>query len=278
MNHDLVSRLSNESKFLKKQKDLLEKRLDDLEAYSSMSLRRSIRKNGRTYYSVRGRGDGKFRYAGKSDNKTVQRVKEAAHLQPAIEVIDNNLQLIENLLDGYSPFDFATIDKALPEVYRLDPPAVHPSYQEVGRRWKKEKLSYQATFPENYPEFKTERTGDGTMVKTISEALLYDRFTDAGLIHIYELPQPSRDYRAPIYPDFTVLSPVDLKTEIIVEYVGRLDLPKYRDDFAARIYRYMRNGYIPGVNLFFAFGDLEGHLDSLQVTKIIMDILCMREL
>lgn len=63
-----------------------------------------------------------------------------------------------------------------------------------------------------------------------------------------------------------------MKTEIIVEYVGRLDLQQYRDKFAKKIGRYISNGYIPGVNLFFVFGDKEGHIDSLQINKVIADI------
>ena len=76
-----------------------------------------------------------------------------------------------------------------------------------------------------------------------------------------------------MYPDFSILSPVDMKTVIYVEYVGRLDLPKYREDFARRIQRYISNGYIPGVNVFFIYGDRQGHIDSMQINKVIADIL-----
>ena len=62
------------------------------------------------------------------------------------------------------------------------------------------------------------------------------------------------------------------KTEIIVEYVGRLDLQKYRDEFAYKVGRYISNGYIPGVNLFFVFSDRDGHIDSMQINRVIEDI------
>ena len=39
-----------------------------------------------------------------------------------------------------------------------------------------------------------------------------------------------------------MLSPIDMKTEIIIEYVGRLDLREYREEFARRVERYLRNG------------------------------------
>ena len=75
-----------------------------------------------------------------------------------------------------------------------------------------------------------------------------------------------------MYPDFTILSPVDMKTEIYVEYVGRLDLPDYQQKFARRINRYIKNGYKPNVNVFFIYSDKDGHIDSMQINKVIADI------
>lgn len=150
------------------------------------------------------------------------------------------------------------------------------AYQAAGMKWKSEKLVFQKAFPENFPNHKTETASDGTKVKTVSEIVMYERFLAEGFYFIYELPVPSEDYGPNLYPDFTILSPLDCETEIIVEYVGRLDLPQYREDFARRVYRYMKNGYYPGVNLFFVFSDLDGHVDSLQINKIIADILGLR--
>ena len=67
-----------------------------------------------------------------------------------------------------------------------------------------------------------------------------------------------------------------MKTEIIIEYVGRLDLREYREEFARKIDRYLRNGYRLGVNLFFVFSDSEGHIDSMQISRVIADILGIR--
>ena len=98
----------------------------------------------------------------------------------------------------------------------------------------------------------------------------------SGLYHIYELPLASKDYGPPMYPDITALSPIDLHSEIIVEHVGMLDVKQYRDEFAYKLGRYIRNDYVPGVDLFFTFNDKNGHIDSLQINKIIADILGLR--
>ena len=66
---------------------------------------------------------------------------------------------------------------------------------------------------------------------------------------------------------------LDPLTEIIVEFVGRLDQRGYREDFARKVGRYIASGYIPGVNLFFIYSDSEGNIDSMQITKVIADIL-----
>lgn len=126
--------------------------------------------------------------------------------------------------------------------------------------------------PENYPQYKRHRTSDGVMVKSISELAMYEMFKGAGLTQIYELPIAPEDHGPPMYPDFTILSPVDMKTEIYVEFAGRLDLREYREDFARRVGRYIANGLKPGVNLFFVFGDRDGNIDSMQIAKVIADI------
>lgn len=264
-----------------------------------MLLKRNVKKNG-TYYSGKIRGDKKFKYIGTGQHNLVLQVKQAFHIRQTLDAISNDIDLIESVLRGYMPYDAASIDKTLPLTYQKNAngslrksadetrqsshvgnvapisPVISLEYLEAGITWKQKKLEYQAGFPENYPEHKTEMTSDGTMVKTISEMVIYERLLSAGLYFVYELPFPSNDYGPNLYPDFTILSPIDRKTELIIEYVGRLDQQDYRDAFARRIYRYMQNGYIPGVNLFLAFGDIRGHVDSLQVTKIIADILGTR--
>lgn len=276
MDHDLQSRLIYELKILGYNRDRYASRLSLLDEYRTQKLKRLSPKNKRSYYCIKRKGESKYRYAGTEAVPRVQRIKEAMHLSKSLDIIDQNIALTESLLEGYQNYDHASVDSRLPVSYRSAIGVNEADYLKAGMEWKSDKLVYQSTFPENYPENKTERTSDGTMVKTVSETVLYERLIAAGLIFVYELPMPCCDYGPNLYPDFTVLSPLDCKTEIIVEYVGRLDLPQYREEFARRIHRYIQNGYIPGVNLFLAYGDARGHIDSLQVNKIIADILGVR--
>lgn len=227
---------------------------------------------GKRYYYVKWNKGDKYVYLGNREQPDVKRICETHFLKEILKRIDNNIKLIHAVKDGYLEIDPYAVNSALRESLQCSLPPVSMAYQQEGEKWLEKSLAIQAAFPENYPEKKTERTSDGVMVKSVSEVVLYERFKSAGLFQIYELPLVLNDYGPAMYPDFTVLSPVDLKTVFFVEYVGRLDLPKYREEFARRIRRYISNGYIPGINVFFIYGDKDGHIDSVQINKVIADI------
>ena len=272
MDADLNIRLSYELKNLQHIRDQYARRLEMCRGFEGVRLKKLTRKNGKSYYYEKMRKTDKYVYLGTKGVPDVKRICEAHFLKEALKRIDFNINLISHILQEYLPFDKNAVNEALPLAYRSDVLPVSDAYLAEGVRWKSGRLAFQSEFPENYPEHKTERTSDGVMVKTVSEVVLYERFKSEGFIQIYELPLVLKDYGPAVYPDFTILSPVDMKTEIIVEYIGRLDLPKYRDDFAYKLGRYIANGYKPGVNLFFVFSDKNGHIDSMQINRIIADI------
>lgn len=272
MDADLTNRLDYELKLLKDSRAKYIRRLELCHGAENMCIRSSKRRNGKAYYSVKRRGAEKYTYAGSRDKPDVKMICEAHFCKEAIKRIDNNIKLIKHLKDKYLECDPYSINSALRKLMRAGIPPVSQAYRIEGEKWKRENLVFQARFPENYPEKKVETTSDGVKVKTLSEVILYERFKSAGLYQIYELPLVLDDYGPALYPDFSILSPIDLKTVIYVEYVGRLDLQEYRNAFAKRLNRYISNGYIPGVNVLFIFGDQRGHIDSLQINKVIADI------
>lgn len=272
MDTELIQRLDNELNMLKHNKKEYAARLELLRDCKGSFLRLS--KHGkRKYYYIKRRGSSSYKYVGESSHREVVRVREARFLEEAIRRIDRDVELITSLRKGFLPYDQSSVNESLPSLYRTVVPPVSELYRQVSAEWLSDRLSYQKHMPENYPQYKRHRTSDGVMVKTISEVVLYEKFKDAGLTQIYELPFIPADHGPPLYPDFTILSPIDMKTEILVEYVGRLDLREYREDFAKRLGRYIASGYKPGVNLFFVFSDKDGNIDSMQISKVISDIL-----
>lgn len=277
MNAELYQRLSYEIMMLEKAKAEYKARLELLRDCKGAFLRcAKPGKGNHYYYYVKWNGSKVYDYLGPSDHRIVKRVKEAHFLEEAIRRIDRDLCLMKALTDGFLPYDQSHITESLPAVYRCDVPPSSELYEIEGKKWLARRLEDQKRFPENYPAKKTHQTSDGIWVKTVSEVVLYEMVKSAGLALIYELPLPMKDYGPPLYPDVTILSPVDMKTEIIIEYVGRLDLRGYREEFAKKVDRYLESGYRIGVNLFFVFSDSEGHIDSIQIKRVITDILGIR--
>lgn len=266
MDAGLCYQLNYELELLQNMKTDYTRRLRQCDGAENIVVRPS-KKHGRSYFYTKLRGSKRYKYAGNKD--AVKAIREAHFLREAVKRIDFNIELIESFLSRFLEYNTYAVNEALPAVYRTDVPPMSMAYEHAAAAWKENRMAFRKKFPENYPEHRRERTSDGVMVKTISEALLYEMVKDAGLCGIYELPLVMKDYGPPMYPDLTVLSPADMETEIIIEYVGRLDLPKYRDDFGRKVARYLANGYKIGENLFFVFGDAEGHIDSTQIKRAI---------
>ena len=276
MNAELQHRIDYELMMLENARKEYALRLDHLKDYKGSYLRRVNPGKKKYYYLVRHRGSKTYRYLGLSGQQEITNVREVRFLEEAIRRIDRNIALMKTLADGFISFDPSSICESLPKIYRCKVPPVSDLYEREGARWKADRLKYQKRFPENYPENKRHTTTDRVMVKTISELTLYEMFKAAGLVQVYELPLAMNDYGPPLYPDFTILSPVDMKTEIIVEFAGRLDSWSYCKDFGERVSRYINNGYIPGMNLFFVFGDKDGNIDSAQIERVIAEIKGLR--
>lgn len=276
MDADLYERLRYELKILRRDREEISSRLDELESYRHCKLKKNRHSSGKNYYYIQTETAGGFTYARKKDMPRVFRIQEAAHLEESLRQIAKNLELTQALLDGYLSYDFLTVDKRLPMAYQNSLDIITSPYIRKGRQWKEEKLILMNSFPENYPEHKNEKASDGTMMKSKNEVIIYEKLIDAGLFTLYELPLPMEDHGPPLYPDFTILSPIDMRTELLIEHIGNLDDQSYREGFVNRLRRYIRNGYIPGVNLFFTFNDRYGHIDAFQITKLIADIYGIR--
>ena len=276
MDADLNLRLDYELLMLRSKRGEYASRLEQIGSYEGVRLKRTKHDGSDYYYSIKRPGDSTYKYAGRQSRSEVSLICESRFLTEAVRRIDSNIDLIDALKEGYFSLDIASINNSLPHAYRCESLPLAESYKVFSSMWLARNLDFQKKFPENYPQYKKHRTSDGVMVKTISEVVLYERFKAAGLTQIYELPFVPEDYGPALYPDFTILSPLDMETSIFVEFVGRMDLQKYREDFARKTGRYIENGYIPGINLFFIFNDRDGNIDSLQITKVIADILGLR--
>ena len=109
------------------------------------------------------------------------------------------------------------------------------------------------------------------MVRSKSEALIYNYFLDLGITFIYELPLEIKyGYKGRLLlPDFTIHSEIDLRRIIYLEHQGMMSNTQYRSKFNETIYKYWLNNYIPERDVFFTFDLPNGGFDDTPVKSII---------
>ena len=122
-------------------------------------------------------------------------------------------------------------------------------------------------YPIIYPEELTQPTIDGNMVRTKSEALIYNALYEAGYTFVYELPLQG-DSRL-FYPDFSILSEIDYKTVIRIEHHGMMGDESYRNKAEVREYDYWNNGYLPNRDVYFTYDDRNGKCDFTPIAEIL---------
>ena len=71
-----------------------------------------------------------------------------------------------------------------------------------------------------------------------------------------------------IYPDFTILN---IQTGKITywEHAGRMDDPKYANQFVYKVNSYMSNGIMPGRDLIFTYETMSNPLNMQNALKLI---------
>ena len=268
--HEVHETLSD----LQRKRMRMARQLDLLSPYKGWTLKKESRKrSGLTYYDVIRKGSNRKAYLGGENHEQVLNIKRLRYATKALAIFDHDIDLLESLIREYIEPDYNTINNLLPTTYQTD--IRSQAHSDAGMpqeaiEWKRRLEEEKAKYPPYNPEQLKHPALDGTMMRSKSEVIIANILLLAGIPFVYEAPLFINGKN--VLPDFTILSLIDLKTEIIIEYVGRMDLSDYRGNFARRIGRYLDSGYTPGVNLFFVFSKNDGYIDSTQITKVISDI------
>lgn len=139
---------------------------------------------------------------------------------------------------------------------------------EVLRKWENER--YEAN--QNYPENLIYKTDQGEMVRSKSELILANMLYQNRKYLLYKYERPLElmqgDKIQVIYPDFTILN---IQTGRITywEHAGRMDDPKYANQFVYKVNGYMSNGIIPGRDLIFTYETMSNPLNIQNALKLI---------
>ena len=246
-------------------------RLRQLEGYDSKRLKINKFNNGRQYYYVFDEENDKFRYLGRESNEDVRRIKEAHFLQLSVRELQHEISIIERVLRLSKSVDYNSINKALKTVYRDSGFSNVSEGSDAANEWKQSMENYKRTFPPFRPEELIHKTRDGTMVRSLGEALIYNYLLDIGVTFIYELPLRIRlgSKDSLLLPDFTLLSEIDYKTVIFIEHQGMMSDPIYRNRFNEKVYKYWLNNYLPERDVFFTFDSPNGGFDDTPIKNLV---------
>lgn len=110
------------------------------------------------------------------------------------------------------------------------------------------------------------KTKNGIFVRSKSEVIVANLLYDAGIEFEYERKfETSTGWRL---PDFTI--PTSADELIILEHLGMLHKPSYREDWDIKKQFYENNGFVLGENLFVTTEDESGGIDSEIINEKII--------
>ena len=258
---------------LKRKAGICESRLNELDSCRGLNMkRRKSSKTGIHYYSAYDK-EYEFSYIGSENSETVNIIKEYRYYKKSFEVLTCNLGAVNNLLETFHPSDYESINDMLPDIYknpRLDDVLVG----DEAKLWRERALALKNRYDIYKPEELINPTDDGNYVRSKSEAAIYNYLLSMGVTFIYELPMRIRGRL--MVPDFTLLSELDNKTELIIEHQGMMSSEYYRRRFAEKLYNYFQEGYVHGINIFFTFDTPAGGFDKTPVEEIVRSRILLR--
>ncbi|MBR0374400.1 MAG: hypothetical protein IJH91_07740 [Mogibacterium sp.] len=244
-----------------------------LKFYSSVHAKRSdysdyclsaSRKGRYLYYTKVNTKTQKRDYLGKSHLPEVSAIKEYRVSGEMLSAIQHNLNLMTLFLNGFLDISMDAISARLPMAYRMD--SIAPvSDNRTGNSWKEKMLKKKATYPPYRPEGLIHRAIDGTLVRSKSEALIYNQLTLHNITFIYEMPMEIGGVL--LHPDFTILC--EDGTILLWEHQGRMDKEQYQKDHSNRLSLYISDNYVPGINLLLSYEDKRGNIDTQSIEQMI---------
>ena len=267
MHTHLIKAMHIQLKDLKALSANCDQKLSEFAKYSHALLKYAKKTDKAVYYKVRFPGDEKFKYLGGRSNQTVRNIQAHRFYREFIEVIDRDIALIEDFLGQFEPFNFSDINSKLPNVYRNSYAESATSGKRKALEWKTKKEKYKANKPIIRPEELTQPTIDGKYVRSKAEALIYNYLYEAGYTFVYELPLEGTTRL--FYPDFTILSEIDFKSETRIEHHGMLGDMGYRKNAEDREADYWENGFLPNRDVYFTYDDNKGVLDMSPIIEIL---------
>ncbi|MEE3482012.1 MAG: hypothetical protein VZQ80_08495 [Lachnospiraceae bacterium] len=126
----------------------------------------------------------------------------------------------------------------------------------------------------SHPEHLKFHTKSGLLLRSKSEAMIATMLEKYSIPFRYECQMDTST--GPIYPDFTILSPVTGK-QYIWEHFGMVDNPSYAASVGQKLYTYAQLGYIPDENLILTYESHDHPLEPYRIEAVIRQYFLSEE-
>ena len=266
MDTSYITQLNNALHRLESIKASQEKRLQELKQYDNVMLS-SSRVKGAQYFYARDKGSLGRRYLGIESNIDVRCIKENKFIHQYLKCLTAEIDLIKGFLSNHNDLDYRAVNMLLPETYRSKSYRQNRDASHPAEVWRTEMQRIKDKYPIKHPEKLRFPAADGTLMRSKSEVIIANLLILNGIPYIYELPIVINGKL--LYPDFTILSLIDLKTVIRIEHEGMMDKEFYQNSFLFKVNTFLSADMIPGRDVYFTFDDLHGVIDASPVQDII---------
>lgn len=255
-------------KELKNLRKSVEEKANTFSQYASMTMANSKHKDSsnQQYYLLQ-KGKRKKKYIGGRRSNLVRKIQAARYYKKLLQVIDKDIQILESVECEYVIPTHENINELLPKTYRSEVQLDTLHASRAAAKWKERMEAEKAKHEPYRPEDLVFEAKDGTKMRSLSEVLIANYLLSLGITFVYEMPLIVNGRR--IWPDFTILSPVDCKTVIIIEHQGAMGSEKYQAKFIKSLLFYLSTKLVPNKDVFFTFSHLDGNTDLRQIDYIL---------
>ncbi|WP_292142508.1 hypothetical protein [Butyrivibrio sp.] len=256
-----VYRFMNDDHFVEKKAEI-EKTIELLKEELSQAPSGTIvalNKNGhyRWYHQKKNKKGGfERKYLNKKDEELARKLAKKAYAKALLRDKENELSCIKAYLKRRKCTDYRALIEGNSPYRSLI----------LCDDWGSE--SYESSH--SHPENLIVKAPKGQYVRSKSEALIANELFEQGISYRYECLLDIGGIA--FYPDFTIRK--DATGEIFIwEHFGLVDDAAYFDNMMRKMSLYMKNGYIPGVNLIMTFETRRHPLTIDDVRKVIAHYL-----
>lgn len=230
------------------------------------SLRISINNGFPRYYHVTTQTNRNGKYIGRKNISLASQLSTKSYYQQLNKKIGQELHLLNQYLTTHQENSLEDIYTNLnPHHRELISPLIVPDNIYI-ENWENESYEPNPYYPEN----KIYSTRKDELVRSKSEVILADMYTDLGIPYRYEAPL-YLDNGQVKYPDFTLLN-IETREIIYHEHLGLLDDEAYFRNNLYKLQEYLSTGIYPGKNLIITY-EAEGlPLNIKQVRNMITEI------